>query len=256
MIQYSTPSYLTWYLISLAYYRIAVPFLDMAKTGRQRAAVLGALIAIALLAPLDGTMGRQFSAARTLSFAPFFAAGFYWNKERGRVGETARMPVLVAAVLVVFILCCYQIKVNGYGAEVLRGVASYSDQFQPTRKVRLLIHGAAWIALLITAVPKWHIPIITRLGSNTMPIFLLHGFATNYLYAQSMQLEGLPFIALAALLALCLAVALSSTPASCLVSVLCFGGRRPRCSRTTVHAEHGKGYDIIGNDANEGKEAR
>lgn len=45
----------------------------------------------------------------------------------------------------------------------------------------IIIFGAVlWILFLSSTVPDKYIPCITALGSNTLPVFLLHGFVVRW----------------------------------------------------------------------------
>lgn len=49
------------------------------------------------------------------------------------------------------------------------------------QRVVVLLTAVAWIVLLCTVIPKKKIPVLTYLGKNTMPTFILHGFVIKLL---------------------------------------------------------------------------
>ena len=190
-----SPAWTLWFLVTLITMRIALPYI-----ARLRHPLMFS-IAVALIAGLSPAIGTEFSASRTLSFLPFFVAGWL-IRDRGWLDGawfmTPRPAVRVAAwgglavVAAVFVMLP-RLREEWRIDRWLTWRDSYDWLFahapigawEPTTWPAvaaggvavaggLLVTAALMTLALLLVVPRGH-SVITVWGSRTLFVYLLHG---------------------------------------------------------------------------------
>ena len=181
-IQYTTPSWILWYLLACAVYLLILPMFD-AKKPLTQVFLLAFAIAAALAVGLDKTVGYYMALSRITVFLPWFLLGVYFRKNDGFRLLKGKKLWLCLAGLLALIPAAWSV---GYLTEqkvpvgLLYGSYSYSAVNQ-TMQMRAILMGIAlaWIVLLWVVskvLLDRKIPLLTHIGQNTLPVFLLHGF--------------------------------------------------------------------------------
>lgn len=175
--QATTPHWLLWYLFAMAVYHLLLPLLDVSGRRRQTMVMILCFV-FSILSSFDNTVGYYLSLGRLFTFLPFFVLGFYLSKQDNHLPRLGwRSSLLLSGVVaaVTLFLCSSTIPFK-----VFYGVLSYDKaDSHPAEKLLLLVIACIWLAFfLLVAEPRIDrpIPIITTLGRNTLPIYLLHGF--------------------------------------------------------------------------------
>lgn len=190
LLQFTTPYWLLWFLLALCFYHLLLPLYDVDIWWKQLVAWIFTIL-LSLAAGYDPTIGYSMSLSRFLVFQPWFLLGFYARK---KIYKPLPLPVglLIAATLGVCIYCMNRLSITN---NMLYGSYSYSA-LQYHAGIRLFLAGMAlmWILLfcfVIRPLVNTRIPLLTTLGQNTLPIFLLHGFFVKYIgYRHPQYLEN------------------------------------------------------------------
>lgn len=170
----STPYWLTWYLMSMVWWSMSIPLLSFA--GRKRALpVIAALCAVSVLWGFCGASGYWMSIGRTLTFFPFFAAGWFLRKKG--LPERIKPPQkAVAAVLAVIFGAVCIVFPEFLDMQCFYGAKSYAQPGQSLiARAFQLLSGGAWIWLLLCFAPKIRLPLLTNAGKYSMAVYLGHG---------------------------------------------------------------------------------
>lgn len=180
--QYTTPYWLLWYMLACIFYQLLLPLFDTTDKRRQKIAVLVVFI-IALVIGYDDSVGYYMSLSRFFVFQPWFLLGYYCKKngilEAMSIHSKIRLPIfLVSAVVILisipFFLCTDLPK------ELLYGSYSYSNCSSTLwMRAAIFMISLSWNVFLFVGVKPYldrKILLITRIGQNTWPVFLLHGF--------------------------------------------------------------------------------
>ena len=185
--QFSTPYWILWYFFTVICYYLLLPVI---KTSKPKTAliVLGVCVVLAIGAGFDKSIGRVFSLSRTIVFFPFFAAGYYFKNifQNEKVIENREKAKKIAVCISTFVVVfgstlAVVLKVP---KKILYGSYSYSAaQSNAFIRTLLFIVAAAWIVVLLYAIPNKRIPLVSSLGKSTLPVFLLHGFVVRGLSA-------------------------------------------------------------------------
>lgn len=238
-MQFVRPYWLLWYLMALIIWNILIPFVET-DSPRKKVCIFTGSVLLALAVGYDDNVGYYLSLSRVIVFFPFFLAGFYGRKHGSEIfpqcyangtqhKKMLRITSAAAALGIAWLLFEYR---RGIKVSWLYQSAAY-DKWDYNVGIRILSFACATVFLrfLCVCMPNRRIRFITRLGQNTMPVFLLHGFVMRFLkYYPVPALNQYPIIGGMTLIIILLYV-LSSEPVRKLCKPLLsypFGRRRIR----------------------------
>jgi len=171
--QFMTPYWILWYLFVMVFYTALLP-LYRAKSGKKRIAVLGISVCLSLAAGFFETVGYPYSLSRFFVFQPYFLMGLY-AKEQGvpEVKNKAFIGLLIGAVLSLGVVFIPSIT-----SRLLYGSGCYRVSSDVLLRLILFAVACIWIAFswALKERANHKIPLVTAIGKNTLPVYLLHGF--------------------------------------------------------------------------------
>jgi fucose 4-O-acetylase-like acetyltransferase len=202
-LQYTTPYWLLWYLLAGIGYQLLIPMYDTPSL-RGKCVRMVLVFAAALLAGCDRTIGYYASLSRFLVFQPWFLLGYYCRKHAPQLREilnSCKLPLRLASLLGV-LASVYFLQVIPVTANMLYGSYSYANQnYSPLIRSALMVIALLWILFLfggLFPLLNRKLPLLTALGQNTLPVFLLHGFAVRVIPVYAPDLLKTPLMVLAA----------------------------------------------------------
>ncbi|MBQ9948120.1 MAG: acyltransferase family protein [Oscillospiraceae bacterium] len=180
--QYSTPYWHLWYILACLFYQLLLPLFDTSDKRRQFLAIISVFI-ISLIIGFNDYVGYFMSLSRFFVFQPWFLLGYYCKKDGILETISVRSKIhsiitfISIAIIVLSAPFLYYTKIP---SRLLYGSYSYTncDSTIWMRTIVFMI-SLAWILFLFVGVKhvlNKKIPLITIIGQNTWPIFLLHGF--------------------------------------------------------------------------------
>lgn len=178
-IQFTTPYWLLWFLLSLITWRILAPTII-----KLRYPVIISLT-IALLVGLDRTIGYYLSLSRTFVFLPYFIAGYTFKP--ARIQRLQNNLIKISAFITITFVGGYLILNNQtLNPSYLYHSLSYQEYGLSNLdglllRCLLLILGFVMTFAIIALVPSQKISCITNQGSKTFTIFIIHGFTIRWL---------------------------------------------------------------------------
>lgn len=191
LLQFTTPYWLLWFLLALFLYYLSLPLYDVDSPKKRLMTWLFVLI-LSLVAGYDSTIGYSMTLSRLLVFQPWFLLGFYARRTEYRplsLGTKALITFVLGVCIV--ILCRSSISNN-----MLYGSYPYAKlQYHAGTRMFLALMALMWILVfyyVLRPLVNIRIPLITTLGQNTLPIFLLHGFIVKYIAHRHPQLLETP----------------------------------------------------------------
>ena len=195
-LRFYEPYMFQWYLVSLMSYMLITPLLDFPRLW-QRMVCLAAAFAIAVFWGFDSKIGYGLSLGRTLTFLPFYVGGYYagkWRKNGGEMPKWAKIAGICAGAAVAVYSVFWTVG-HPLSYSFLYGAQSYStyklDGFTAASYRGLnLLFAAGWTALFMLATPNISLLVISRVGRNTLPVFLIHGYIVALVF-KSELLAGL-----------------------------------------------------------------
>lgn len=183
-VQFSRPYWILWYLFVLAVYTLLLPVYDTPSPA-GRGMMVAVSVVLALLVGFDKSIDYQWSASRIVVFQPWFLLGYYFRRADGlRARWEGAGRGFKGAVLGLVALGCVVLERLmlrwGISAKMMLGAYGYEELQYGWQARGLIMCCAAGIIFLLffglAPCLKWRIPVITTLGQNTLPIYLLHGF--------------------------------------------------------------------------------
>ncbi len=200
---FTTPYWLLWYMVACIFYQLILPLFDTNNKVKQ-IIVLILLFAVSLVIGFDNTVGYYMSLSRFFVFLPWFVLGFYFKKNvmlekitayKGiRITLSVVLPLIIGAYLMFLRFLKFP---NG----LLYGALPY-EKCGGTVGMRTLILFMAlcfvlFLFIVIKPILNKKIFLITKIGQNTLPVFLLHGFVVKALPVYFPQILQYPIITVA-----------------------------------------------------------
>jgi fucose 4-O-acetylase-like acetyltransferase len=178
------PHWTLWFLLALAIFRVALPYLAMLRWPLLWAVI--ASIGVGYFANVDST----FSLSRAIGILPFFLLGWYLRQWRVVDWWRARRWPTVWAIRVAAIalfgawLTVVIVNIVPFGDFHLQGWFFYDDSYrdlgEPVWWAGLLRLGLILLAVVLSAAFYALVPrrntIFAVFGQATMYIYLLHSF--------------------------------------------------------------------------------
>lgn len=178
------PSWTLWFLLSLATFRVILPYLAMVRWP------LTISLAVSIGAGYLSGVGSTFSLARTLGFLPFFVLGWklsntnlseWWLTQGKKVWWFRAVAVLLFTVTIAVV---YTNATSLRGAKATAWLYfkhSYGELGADSFLAGAIRLGIIAIALILSAAFLSLVPrratIFTALGTATLYVYLLHTFA-------------------------------------------------------------------------------
>lgn len=189
-IQFTTPYWLLWYLLAMMFYQLLIPFYDTEEP-YKRGIILASTVILAIAVGYDNTIGYSMTLSRFFVFQPWFVLGYYFRKKcKGNalkpIGK-AKMRRVIEALLGAAILVMILYVLSGYRFDktIFYGSFPYeAKNYGPVLRIILMVIAFMWIYYFINIIKpliEFRIPMISTIGRNTLPIFLIHGFVVKYI---------------------------------------------------------------------------
>ena len=168
------PNWALWFLLSLFFWNLML----FAFTKLKPAAGIALAIGLALLVGYIDTISTYLSLSRTFVFFPFFLIGYHLQKEHFQKLTTAKFKfyALVSFGLI-FVWFYYFPEID---SQWLLGSKPYSEIETASilsmfKRLGMFIVNSFMIMSFMALVPKGSY-FFTRWGTQTLYVYLLHGF--------------------------------------------------------------------------------
>ncbi|ORX85200.1 hypothetical protein BCR32DRAFT_276498 [Anaeromyces robustus] len=174
----STPYWTLWYLFSLVGYYLLIPFFTT-NNKKDAFIFIGCSCIIVPLSYVIENFDRYLSISRSISFFPYFIAGYYFSqifKPGSIIDINKNLKLKWSGFLIpVFILTqTLLIILNVPDNSIYRISPEKNWKFSLVVPIIMAMCNMAFIPLSLFWVPNKKIPIITSLGQNTLPIYIFH----------------------------------------------------------------------------------
>lgn len=165
-----------WYLLAMVWWYLSLPCL----TGLKPGAVMGICLCLGILGGYQDSLGDTLAMSRTLTFAPFFYAGYYWRREQveNYLNSSHRWLFAAGAVILAAVTALGTgWFLNPYGNIVYgmnyRRLAEEVYGWGGIVRLVCYLWAAVMILGVMAVIPRsrrrW-----TFLGERTLQIYILH----------------------------------------------------------------------------------
>lgn len=181
ILQFTKPYWILWYLFVLIAYLVLIPIYNV-KSTRSRILVLVLAVISGLIAGFVKQIGYFFSLSRFFVFQPFFLFGFYLRQDETKIKE--KLPfkakkfiqIIILALCAISVFLIFDEKITSH---ILYGAYPYKNFSDFFLRLKLYCSGTSFVLLFYYILKpnlKKHIPLVSTIGKNTLPVFILHGF--------------------------------------------------------------------------------
>ncbi len=177
------PEWTLWYLMALILYSLLTPILDTDNRKKQIRNIVLA-IAAGLLIGFTPYTDNFLAISRMVTFLPFFLLGYYGKKNQGfltvfadtcKHGKTKLLPYRIIGVGGAIAITALIIASSGaVNAKWFFGTLAYGDVFTIWCKVFTYLISFAWLVIIVFLTPAKRIPLVDKIGQNTLGIYLFH----------------------------------------------------------------------------------
>lgn len=183
------PYWLMWFILSLLLWRLLLPLVDVRDVKRQGLVLLVTAV-LSLLSGMTEEIRHVLSFQRTVALFPMFLLGRYcrdwkphisgwWRGQDPIDRGLYRMMLLAATGGGLALLYLFREQVNPYWMYWRYAYGEMGGSM--TWRAMLLLAAVLFLGLALTMAPDKRLPLLTWLGQNTMPVYLLHGLVAKTL---------------------------------------------------------------------------
>lgn len=183
------PRYTLWFLITLITYQLMEFVMDKVSWKKM----IPISIVVGVISGFIPSIGLELSLARSCTFFPFYAIGYY-SKDLDIIKLKSNKRWKYIMVISALILLYFLLNNNSlFSLKLLKGAYSYSDISGNNIMLaykRLLSYGVAAIISVgfLYLVPNKE-SILTRLGRNTLYIYLTQGLVLKTFISKGLMVE-------------------------------------------------------------------
>lgn len=164
-----------WYILSLIAWRIGIKELSKIK------GIVPISFIIALLLGFWPEFGNVLSIRRTIAFFPFFLLGYKFSENRVEevIKNKTKKKEILNILLVGFVTVVLLFIVNNYDITLsMLLMGKYKVNFDILYRVLIFGISLLIILLLLLTMPNKEVPFLTKLGKNSLLVYLVHRFIT------------------------------------------------------------------------------
>lgn len=180
-IKILTPYFSYWYILSLISWRALIGKISHIK------GLLLLSLAISLALGYSKEFTNLLSLRRTVAFFPFFIAGYLLDVQKVDQFLAKRKPwhIILSGfcVLIVAVACFWAVKYFNLTSSATL-MNAYSKKSTITHRILLFLISAFAISGMFLTVPNCHIPLLSKIGKNSLLIYLIHRFITIIFYRE------------------------------------------------------------------------
>ena len=172
-INFISPQYSYWYILSLFHWRILIKYLNKVKF-----LFIFSLIVSFLVGYWD-CFSNVLSISRTIIFFPFFILGYKIAKIKiidkfilWKGGGFKFFKFLIFCFIFLFLVILYINKKNITNSTLLMG--SYNKTNTPKDRISTIMISVIMIMIFLLILPNKKIPILNKFGKNSLYIYLFH----------------------------------------------------------------------------------
>ncbi|EOU1668521.1 acyltransferase family protein [Clostridium perfringens] len=175
-----TPGWALWYIFAMFLWKILLPDLLKFKNIFILSVIAGIFV------KLSGEFGSYMVLSRTITFAPFFLAGYYSSEEKLKrfrkftrfniLNKVPSILILIIGVLIALIFVNYSNiadeffwadrSYSNFNIEIFTGILLY---------IAVYIIGFAFVYVFINLMPE-NQTFLSKIGKNTLSVYFLHTY--------------------------------------------------------------------------------
>lgn len=187
-LEFFTPQWTMWYLLSLIFWYILSDYIK----DKKKWLILSLIVSLAI--GFYDSVGSYASVSRTFFFLPYFVAGMMFKKEYLEKLKNYRIHLLLSSIVVLFVL--YLLK-DGTMLELLFEYTKYGFYYDNRLFpffIRIFHYIGSFIlgGLILSFIPSKATKLHT-IGQNSLIMYVCHGAVIKLLYITPLVNYSTPF---------------------------------------------------------------
>lgn len=187
-LEFFTPQWTMWYLLSLIFWYILSDYIK----DKKKWLILSLIVSLAI--GFDDSVGSYASVSRTFFFLPYFVAGMMFKKEYLEKLKNYRIHLLLSSIVVLFVL--YLLK-DQTMLELLFEYTKYEFYYDNRLFpffIRIFHYIGSFIlgGLILSFIPSKATKLHT-IGQNSLIMYVCHGAVIKLLYITPLVNYSTPF---------------------------------------------------------------
>ena len=187
-LEFFTPQWTMWYLLSLIFWYILSDYIK----DKKKWLILSLIVSLAI--GFDDSVGSYASVSRTFFFLPYFVAGMMFKKEYLEKLKNYRIHLLLSSIVVLFVL--YLLK-DGTMLELLFEYTKYGFYYDNRLFpffIRIFHYIGSFIlgGLILSFIPSKATKLHT-IGQNSLIMYIFHGAVIKLIYITPLVNYSTPF---------------------------------------------------------------
>lgn len=187
-LEFFTPQWTMWYLLSLIFWYILSDYIK----DKKKWLILSLIVSLAI--GFDDSVGSYASVSRTFFFLPYFVAGMMFKKEYLEKLKKYKIHLLLSSIVVLFVL--YLLK-DGTMLELLFEYTKYGFYYDNRLFpffIRIFHYIGSFIlgGLILSFIPSKATKLHT-IGQNSLIMYVCHGAVIKFLYITPLVNYSTPF---------------------------------------------------------------
>ena len=177
-INFLFPKYSYWYILSLFYWRISIKYIYNIKY------IFIISIILSLLVGYFDFITNIFSLVRTITFFPYFLAGYKIAKYNFNTFLNWRKDInklIIFIFLFLFFLNLIIEYINKNHYKISNSTLlmhKYQNDNSIKERIIIMIISSIMILFFLLLIPNFKMPLITKWGQNSLYIYLFHRIFT------------------------------------------------------------------------------
>ena len=187
-LEFFTPQWTMWYLLSLIFWYILSDYIK----DKKKWLILSLIVSLAI--GFDDSVGSYASVSRTFFFLPYFVVGMMFKKEYLEKLKKYRIHLLLSSIVVLFVL--YLLK-DQTMLELLFEYTKY-EFYYDNRLFPFFIRifhyvGSFVLGGLILSYTPSKVTKLHTIGQNSLIMYVCHGAVIKLLYITPLVNYSTPF---------------------------------------------------------------
>ncbi len=183
-----TPAWAMWYLFSMFIWKLLLPYLLKIRRIFKLSIFLG------ITAGLFIEFNSFMSISRTITFLPYFLAGYFFDKNLIDKLKTKNHLIFILAFIITFIIAIYFSNSDLIPVEILwldRPFVSLNSSMKIGLLVRALLYLLGFlITFALINLMTENKCFLSNIGKNTLSVYLLHIFLIGSFFGISRMIEN------------------------------------------------------------------
>ena len=174
------PIWILWYIYALIIWEFVIFIVPFKKIiSKKPLVIVGFAFALSLICGFINQIGYDYCLSRIITFFPFFLLGYFQKKYEHNILEfnkNQKIKLFIYILMTISAVIYFVLNISKANIRCFYGAFSYNNMgYNIWFKLMWIMLSISIIFLLNNIAPNKKIKCISKVGSNTLSIYLIHG---------------------------------------------------------------------------------